>query len=129
MKQIFLATIGAMLLTLAAPAQKQLTLNQALETALNNNLTVKQSGLLAETAEVGWKQARLNRLPDLNALVNHGINQGRSIDPFTNSYVNQQVQYGSYGLSSGIVLFNGFNLQHSLKRDALSYEAARMDLQ
>ena len=46
---------------------------------------VLQSELQAQTAEINWKQAKSNRFPDLNGSIGHGINQGRSIDPFTNS--------------------------------------------
>src|SRR5215211_4763415 len=70
-----------------------LTLQQSIETAIKNNLNVKQSEFLMQTAGVTQRQAKTNLLPDLIANVNHGINQGRSIDPFTNSYINQQVSF------------------------------------
>src|SRR4051812_44001303 len=81
------------------------TLQQAIDTAIANNIPVKQSNLLMQAAGVNWKQARLNRLPDLNSDINHGINQGRSIDPFTNAPVTQQINYANYGISSGVLLF------------------------
>ena len=92
---------------LAAIAQPHFTLQQCIDTALANNLTVRQNALLADAAEVNMKQARANLLPDLNANLDHGINTGRSIDPFTNQYVNQSINYASYGASSGVVVFNG----------------------
>ena len=85
-------------------AQKIFTLKQCVDTAIANNLLVKQSDLQMQNAAINFKQAKDNRLPDLTANLNHGLNQGRSIDPFTNSYVSQNIGYGNYNLSSGITL-------------------------
>ena len=74
------------------------TLQQCIDSALTRNVQVKQTALLTEAAEIGWKQSRANLLPNLNATANHGINQGRSIDPFTNTYVNQSITYAGYGI-------------------------------
>jgi len=104
-------------------------LQQCIDTALARNIGVKQNRLLSETAEINLKQARANLLPDLNATFNHGINQGRSIDPFTNAFVDQTVNYASYGLNSGVTLFNGRTLQNTLKQNAYAYDASRMELQ
>jgi outer membrane protein len=68
-------------------------------------------------------------LPDLGVSLNHGINQGRSIDPFTNQFVNQTVNFAGYGLSSGAVLFNGLRLQNTVRQYSSGYEASRMELQ
>ena len=129
MKRIVLLPIIFLLLLSTAANAQRYTLQQCLDTALAKNIGVKQTGLQAEAAAVNLKQARANLLPDLNANFNHGINQGRSIDPFTNTYVNQSVNYASYGLSSGVVLFNGFNLQNSVKQNAYAYDASRMEWQ
>lgn len=109
--------------------EHKLTLRQSVDAAISNNLQVKQSDLQMQTAAVNLTQSKENLLPDLFANVNHGFNQGRSIDPFTNSYINQQIVYGSYSLSSSIVLFNGFQLKNLIKQNSLSYEANKMDLQ
>ena len=105
------------------------TLQQCIDTALARNIQVKQNALLTETAEINWKQAKANLLPDLNGIANHGINQGRSIDPFTNTYVTQNINYAGYGIASGVVLFNGMNLQNSIKQNTYAYDASRMELQ
>ena len=107
----------------------KLTLQQAIETGIANNLPVLQSELQAQTAGVNWKQAKANRFPDLNGTIGHGINQGRSIDPFTNSFINQQVNYASYGISSGVTLFNGFAISNDIRQNRLIFQAAKMELQ
>ena len=71
-----------------------LSLKQSVDIAIKNNLVVKQSDLQAQTDYISLKQSRSNRLPDGNAFITHGLNQGRSIDPFSNSYINHIVYYG-----------------------------------
>ncbi|RYY58142.1 MAG: TolC family protein [Chitinophagaceae bacterium] len=114
---------------LQALSDSSLTLQQCVETAINNNLDVLQSQLELQTAKINWNQARLNQLPDLGATAASGINTGRSIDPFSNAYSNETINYSSYNLSSGVVLFNGGALRNLAKQNQLGYEAARMDWQ
>ncbi|HJS53185.1 MAG TPA: TolC family protein [Chitinophagaceae bacterium] len=133
MKKVFLTTGIFCAISMCAFSQNntttKLTLQQCLEIGIANNLDVLQSDLQAQTAEVNWKQAKLNLLPDLNGVANHGINQGRSIDPFTNAFINESVKYASYGLSSGVTLFNGLSLQNIIKQNKLTYEASKMTFQ
>jgi len=110
-------------------SQNKMTLQQSVETGIANNLQVQQSSFQMEREEITWKQSKLNRLPDLNANVNHGINRGRSIDPFTNSFINERVSYAGYGLNSGVLLFNGLSLHNNIIRNALAFEASKMEWQ
>ena len=82
-----------------------------------------------QTAAVNWRQARANMLPDLIANINHGTSQGRSIDPFSNNYVNQNITFADYNLGSSVTLFNGFLLQNNIKQNAYAYEASKMEWQ
>ncbi|MBA2763050.1 MAG: TolC family protein, partial [Segetibacter sp.] len=108
---------------------KRLTLQEAIQTAINNNVEVRQRELQTQSAEVYYKQARYNLLPSLNANINHGLNRGRSIDPFTNAYVNQKISYANYGVGSGVILFNGFGLQNSIRQNLYAYDASKLELQ
>src|SRR5690349_15815510 len=105
------------------------TLKQCIDTGISKNLVVNQNGLQVRSSEIAKKQARLNMLPDLNGNASYGINQGRSIDPFTNGYINEQVNFSNYSLNSGVTLFNGLSLQHANRQTALAYEASKMDWQ
>ncbi len=107
----------------------ELTLEQAIEIGIKNNFDVQQSQQTLKVSEVAWRQAQLNRLPDLNAYIGHGINNGRSIDPFTNSYINQTVKVANYNISSNTPIFAGLSLHNAVKQNELAYEASKMDLQ
>ncbi len=116
-------------LAFLANAQNKLTLRDAIETGIKNNIDVLQSNLQMQKADINLKQSRSNMLPNLNAAANHGFNQGRSIDPFTNSFINQNVDYASYSATSNILLFNGSSLHNQIKSNQFGYEASKMELQ
>src|SRR6187551_2731942 len=86
-------------------AQKIFTLKQCVDTAIANNLLVKQSDLQMQNASINYKQAKDNRLPAVFVNLNHGLNQGRSIDPYSNSYASQNITYGNYNLGADLTLF------------------------
>jgi len=129
MKKILIVVILTLDFLLVTSQQNKLTLQQAVETGIANNLDVLQSDLQAQTDEINWKQAKLNLLPDLTGNASHGINTGRSIDPFTNTYLNQNSNYASYSVNSNVTLFNGLSLQNIIKQNKLTYEASKMTLQ
>jgi outer membrane protein len=106
-----------------------ITLQQCLDTAVKNNLTVKQNGLYMEQDRINFNQAKENLLPYINGDVSRTRSQGRGINPVTNTYVNQALTYDNYSLNAGIVLFNGLNLQNAIKQAKLAYQAGKMDYQ
>ena len=105
------------------------TLQQCVETAFKNNADVKQAELLAESARINYNQSKTNMLPDLNAGITHSSYNGRSINPYTNSYINEQNNAASYSLQSSVVLWNGSSLHNYMKQNELNYEAGKMDAQ
>jgi outer membrane protein len=129
MKKIFLGCFLILYFLAGSAQQNKLTLQQCIEMGIVNNLDVLQSDLLAQADEVRWKQAKLNRLPDLNASAGYQFNAGRSIDQFTNSYITDNSQYSYYSLGSGVTIFNGFSLQNLVKQNRFTYEASKMTLQ
>jgi outer membrane protein len=127
-KNIFIAVMLAVV-SLQSTAQTTMTLQQCVETGIANNFDVLQRQLQAQSDEANWKQSKLNMFPDLNAGAGHSFNQGRSIDPFTNSPVTQSFNSSNYSAGSGVTLFNGLAIQNTIKQNSLSYQAAKMDLQ
>lgn len=105
------------------------TLQQCVELAIRNNVDVQKKGLAKESAHINLQQSRGNLLPSLNADIVHGSNQGRSVDPYSNSYIDQQYTYANYGLNSSVTLFNGGALQNSIRQNRSAYEASAMEEQ
>jgi outer membrane protein len=105
------------------------TLQQCIDSAQANNIAVKQSALSAQSAEIQLQQSRANLLPFVNADVYHGLNQGRSIDPSSNGYVNQQLGFANYQLAAGVTVFNGGSLRNNIKSNATAFEASGFETQ
>ena len=94
-RRFFLLGMMALNIFFGHAQTAKLTLNECIETALKNNITVKQSELQMKNADINYRQAKNNRLPMLQSAFNYSINNGRSIDPFTNGYLNQQLKSSS----------------------------------
>jgi outer membrane protein len=105
------------------------TLQQCLDIAIRNNLNVKQTDNTRLRDSINFKQSKENLLPSITGSAGRTLNQGRGINPITNTYVNQSLTSDSYGVNAGITLFNGMSLQNAIKQASLSYQAGKMDLQ
>ncbi|APZ45127.1 transporter [Polaribacter reichenbachii] len=111
------------------PEEKKYTLEECLQIALENNLSLKSSKNTAITAKINHKQSKANLLPNVNANYNLGINNGRSIDPFTNDFINQQLTFSNANLSLNTTVFNGFRLLNTLKQQKLNAKAASLEVE
>lgn len=76
--------------------------------------------------EINRSEKRMNMLPTLNGDASQNFSYGRSVDPFTNLIdIQQNAKSTNFSLSSGVILFNGLQLQNSLKQSNLDYMAGR----
>jgi len=115
---------------LAQKQQKKVyTLNDCIEIAINNNFDLKKSELNAKASKINFKQSRLDILPNLNANYNLGMNNGRSIDPFTNNYINQELTFSNAELRLNATIFNGFRLMNIIKQNRFNMLAAEMEIE
>ena len=119
----FLLTIGVV------KAQSKLTLREAIEMGIANNIDVNKANLSSQLAQVTMQQSKLSMLPNVNASANYGINSGRTNDPVTNAFINQNINSSNYGIAANVTLFNGLALQNDIKSNSLAYEASKMELQ
>src|SRR6187397_3111005 len=111
-----------LLISLQGRAQQAVwTLQQCIDRALSNNLQVKQSALNTELGKYEVDQSKATMLPTINGNANRSYNYGRSIDPYTNLYTDNQIISNSLGVNSGIVLFDGLQLMNTLKQSKLNY--------
>jgi outer membrane protein len=129
MNRVLICFFVLIFFSFTAQTQTIYSLQQCIDLALKNNIPVKQSALDVDAARVNWKQSKMNLLPTLGMDVSHGLNTGRSIDPFTNAYVNQSVSRAGYGAATDLVLFKGGSLQNRIKENATAYEASKMEWQ
>ncbi|SDD21719.1 outer membrane protein [Mucilaginibacter pineti] len=130
-KFIFLSLVALSAVNVQAQAQTDsvITIRQCIDIAIKNNLDVQKSELEMARLNIGYKQAKEYLLPSINGQVDHGINNGRNINPFTNSYVTQSLTYGNYSLNGSLTLFSGLTNLNNIKQASLAYQAGKMDFQ
>ncbi len=124
-----LCFVFLLLLGFQSVAQKQWTLQECVEHAIKNNISVKQSEISVQQSGIGLTQKQLQMLPTANGSASHNYNFGRSVDPFSNQFTTEQIQSDNVSLSGNLTLFNGFQLQNELKQSRLDYLASNYDLQ
>ncbi len=105
------------------------TLQQCIEYAQNANLDVQRSQLQLGTAVLSEKQAKQALWPSVNAFANGGLNFGRSIDPTSNTFNTERFGFGNYGIGSDLVIFQGGQLRHNLKKTKSETHAAEKNLE
>lgn len=118
-KRIVFFLVG--ILTISAQAQeKKWTLQECVDYAIQNNISVKQSELDLETSSVEKLEAIGGFLPTLSGNANYSINTGASINPVTNQFQNTTFKSFSAQANSGITLFNGLANWKTLQRAKLN---------
>lgn len=128
MKKLFFLT-ALWVLPFWARTQTVYSLKQCIDFAWANNLQVKQNALQLETAEIQFNQSKNNKLPTINGSFNLGLNNGRSIDPFTNGYITQQLLSSNTGINANYTVYDGHRLKNSVQQNGLLVQAAKMDVQ
>ncbi len=130
MRKILTAILTILIVQYNSFAQtEKLTLQQCVDVALKNNPQVKQSGLQVEFNQNTLEQSRFQKYPNANFSAGQGLNSGRSVDPFTNAFVEKAVTFSNFGLNSGVTLFNGFQLKNTIVQNQTNVQAAQKDFE
>lgn len=117
MKRILIG-ITALLLsaTTNTNAQKYWTLEECIRHAQEKNITIKRKELVTDASRNTLFQRRMNLLPNLGAGADHNISSGRSLNMEEYKWENAKLQQGSLGISSELVIFNGFQNLNSIQK-------------
>ena len=130
--------ISVMLLTgSVAMAQKQWTLEDCIDYAMANNITLQKSKLQKESATEELKGAKAALLPTLSASTNQSLGyqpwKDTGMAYVTNGTVNTKVDKtsynGSYSLSGQWTVWNGNRNINTVKLDQFSEEQAELQAQ
>ncbi len=121
----------------AVMAQKQWTLQECIDYALANNITLKKSQLQQQSALEDLKGAKAALLPTVNASTNQSLGyqpwKDSGISTVTNGVVNTKVDKtyynGSYSLSGQWTVWNGGRNTNTVKLDKLAEQQAELTTQ
>jgi outer membrane protein len=113
----------------AASAQQKYSLQQCVNTAMQNNLQLQQGQLQQRSGLNILEQSKWQRYPNLNFNGSQGLQSGRNIDPFTNQFVEQAVNFSNFSLNTGITVFNGYQLKNTIRQNQLNLQATEKDIE
>jgi outer membrane protein len=133
MRKVLLIGV-AMLGTVQMSAQKQWTLQDCIDYAMENNITLKKSQLKKQSATEDLKGAKAALLPTVSASTNQSLGyqpwKDTGMAYVTNGTVNTKVDKtsynGSYSLSGQWTVWNGGRNTNTIKLDRLAEQEAEL---
>ena len=134
MRKLICVALGACLANTALYAQKQWTLQECIDYALENNIQLKQSRLTNAQNELDVQQSKAALFPTLS----FSTNQNGSWRPFSESTINltngtmtttrNTTSYnGSYGLNSSVTIWNGGRNTKNIKKSEYTQAMSELD--
>jgi outer membrane protein len=111
-------------LSLNSFAQEVITIQQAIDKTLSNNLQVQQSKLSESLSDVDLKQSKSALYPSLNANLGQNMNWGRNQSQ-SGLFENTQRFSANGNLSTGVDLFNGLTKMNQIKQNKVLVSASK----
>jgi outer membrane protein len=105
------------------------SLEECIEYALDNNLSIMQNEYNVDNYEVNLTQSKGGMYPTANMGGGYTNLWGRSIDPTTNLFSNQRIQSLGLQLSANYTLYGGSQRRNSVKQSRLDLASASFDLE
>ena len=124
-----LTILVSLLLTASLTAQdSNWSLQRAVDYAVENNLTVGQLRAQQQLAEIQLRQNRLARLPNVSASANVGEQFGRTIDPTSNEFIQQNILFSGLQAQASVVLYSGGSIRNGIRQAELDAQSARLQV-
>ena len=108
--------------------ERKWTLEECVEYAVENNLTIEQFKLDLAAVEIDKSDAVGNFIPNLNGQLSTSGNTGLILDPTTNNLVTGTIFSASGNLTSALTLFDGLRNIKQLQRAEMNALANRYRL-
>jgi outer membrane protein len=129
MKKYLIVVLAFSTLIGTVSAQQKWSLEQCIDYAWKNNLTIKTTALNAESQKIRSEQAKNQRLPDLNASLSSPLSYGQAQNALGyNEKTGKFTTSISGGLSSSVTLFSGFQITNNIAAQAFNLQASLEDL-
>lgn len=135
MKKFYMLLLAAMPI-LSVSAQKQWTLQECIDYAMQNNITLQKAKLSQQSAVEDLKGSKGALLPTVSGSVNQSLGyrpwQDAGITTVTNGTVNTKVDKtylnGSYGVNAQWTVWNGNKNTNNVKLSKLSGQQAELQV-
>lgn len=123
-----------LMLTLTISAQKKWTMQECIDYAMANNITLQKSKLQKQSATEDLKGSKAALLPTLNASTNQSVGyqpwKDSGVSTVTNGMVNTKVDKsyynGSYAVNAQWTVWNGNRNTNTIKLNKISEDEAEL---
>lgn len=128
LKSLFLTALALLMMPLPVIAQEaephesknyQFTLEDCLRFAFANSYDRKSMELSAESQQVTYEQSKQSRLPSVNASASETYSNNKNGSNYS----------GNVGVGASVVIYQGGNINKSIKQNRLNMERSEMQLQ
>lgn len=123
----YVVIIAVMLLSISVTAQKKWTLDEAVQYALENNITVKKGENVLLINDQDIIATKGNFYPSLGANLSHNLNVGNQ-EIFDGQFVDRTSNSTNIGIGVNQTVFDGFRLTNLYKQAKLNREANELEL-
>ena len=104
------------------PESKIWSLEDCIDYAIENNITVKDAALSKTLAEVDYAKTKSSKLPDLFGSASQNFSNGNTIDRITSDYVSDQIHSTNLGINSSLTLFKGNQINNQIAQSKILLE-------
>jgi outer membrane protein len=103
--------------------QEKWDLRKCVDYALKNNISVQQADVQARIVALTYEQSKLGQYPSVSFQNRAGYQFGRSIDPATNLFTNQEIFSTDHSVNLNMDLFNWFSKKNTVAANRYQAEA------
>ncbi len=132
-KKYFLLLVICLVLSSTARAQNydvsSISLQEAVNIAVENNLTLKRSQLNQVNNEASLMEARGQRLPSASASASGNYNWGRSLNSVTDLFENRRFGNIGLGANTNVTLFAGGQVTNSINQAKINLEVGQYNVE
>ncbi|MDT8401297.1 MAG: TolC family protein [Bacteroidales bacterium] len=110
--------------------EKNWSLEECINHAIENNIMIKQQELQTQVQENTLQQSKLGLLPSLNGTATNNWSFGRALDETTYQFTEEEnVRSNQFYASAGLTLFSGLQNYNTILRNRFNADASFQDLQ
>jgi outer membrane protein len=124
--------VGILFFTLALLggtfAQKQWTLQECIQYALENNIQIKRQELQTKVDKKDYQQSKYNMLPSVGASADHSWSFGSSFSTSAGSFTKDAMD-DRFSISANMPLFSGFQIKNTITQNKYILEKSLQDFQ
>lgn len=122
-------TFACVLFAANAQTTKVWTLEECIAYARENNITLAQSRLNVESANVDFFQSKTAFAPNISSSLFAGYNFGQRLDQYNLVFVNQRTTSANLGINGNLLLFAGLQNINRLKQAKFALDANKYAVQ